>query len=324
MTSSDYAHKTISLAPMAGITDLPFRTICRELGADYATSEMVASRTELWGSVKSKSRLCFHEEESPRVVQLVGSEPQTMALAASMAENNGADVLDINMGCPAKKVCGKAAGSALLKDENLIRKILDAVVAAVAIPVTLKIRTGWDANFKNGVAIAGIAEQAGISSLAVHGRTRACGFTGAAEHDTVAQIKATSNIRIVGNGDIIDPSSAKKIFDEAGVDGIMLGRVARGNPWIFSEIRCGLEGMHWKPPTASQRLQVMLRHLSAIHTHYGQDRGARIARKHIGWYLGFCPDGLMIKRMFNKLLFARDQIKFLLDYEESLYVGKNA
>ncbi|MAJ10933.1 MAG: tRNA dihydrouridine synthase DusB [Gammaproteobacteria bacterium] len=324
MTSSNYAHKTISLAPMAGISDLPFRTICRELGADYATSEMIASRTELWGSVKSKSRLCFHDEVSPRVVQLVGSDPQTMALAASMAEANGADVVDINMGCPAKKVCGKAAGSALLRDENLVRRILDAVISAVDIPVTLKIRTGWDANFRNGVTIASIAERAGISSLAVHGRTRACGFTGIAEHGTVAQIKTMSNIRIVGNGDIVDLSSAKKIFDETGVDGIMLGRAARGNPWIFSEIRFGLEGKHWKPPTMSERLQVMLRHLRAIHGHYGLNRGARIARKHIGWYLGFCPDGQMIKKMFNTLSLARDQIKFLLDYEESLYVEKNA
>jgi tRNA-dihydrouridine synthase B len=324
MTSSEYAHKTISLAPMAGVSDLPFRTICRELGADYATSEMIASRTELWGSIKSKSRLRFKDEVSPRVVQLVGSEPRAMALAASMAETNGADVVDINMGCPAKKVCGKAAGSALLRDENLVRSILDSVISAVDIPVTLKIRTGWDASDKNGVTIARIAEQAGISSLAVHGRTRACGFTGAAEHDTVTQIKAMSNIRIIGNGDILDLSSAKKIFDEAGVDGIMLGRAAQGNPWIFSEIRFGLEGKPWNPPTASQRLQVMLRHLSAIHAHYGQNRGARIARKHIGWYLGFCPDGQMIKKLFNKLLLARDQVKFLLDYEESLYVEKNA
>jgi len=324
MTSSDYAHKTISLAPMAGISDLPFRTICRELGADYATSEMIASRTELWGSVKSKSRLSFHDEVSPRVVQLVGSDPKTMALAASMAEVNGADVVDINMGCPAKKVCGKAAGSALLRDENLVRRILDAVVSAVDIPVTLKIRTGWDASFKNGVTIASIAEKAGINSLAVHGRTRACGFAGVAEHGTVAQIKTMSNIRIVGNGDILGLSSAKKIFDETGVDGIMLGRAARGNPWIFSEIRSGLEGKHWKPPTVFERLQVMLRHLSAIHGHYGLNRGPRIARKHIGWYLEFFPDGQIVKKMFNTLSLAGDQIKFLLDYEESLYVEKNA
>lgn len=324
MISPDYADKTISLAPMAGISDLPFRTICRDLGADYATSEMVASRTELWDSVKTRSRLNLAGESSPRVVQLVGSDPAMMSLAASMAQDRGADVVDINMGCPAKKVCGKEAGSALLKDENLVRSILEKVVAAVDVPVTLKIRTGWDMNHKNGVSIAQAAEQAGVTSLAVHGRTRACGFKGFAEHDTVAKIKLMSTIRIIGNGDILDLDSAKKLLAHSGIDGIMIGRAARGNPWIFSEIRSGLEHKPWSPPTVTQRLEVMLHHLNAIHDYYGEERGTRIARKHIGWYLGFFSNGQMIKKLFNKISNAQDQINFLLGYENTFYMGKTA
>ncbi|HEY4732805.1 MAG TPA: tRNA dihydrouridine synthase DusB, partial [Gammaproteobacteria bacterium] len=224
------------LAPMAGVTDRPFRQLCKRLGAGMAVSEMVSSNSLLWGSKKTLRRANHDGETEPRSVQIAGADPALMADAARYNVDNGAQIIDINMGCPAKKVCNVMAGSALLQDTPLVRRILDAVVNAVEVPVTLKIRTGWDKDHLNGVAVAHIAEQAGIAALAVHGRTRACGYSGAAEYDTIAAIKSAISIPVIANGDITTPEKAKFVFDYTGADGIMIGRAAQGNPWIFGTI----------------------------------------------------------------------------------------
>ena len=273
------------VAPMAGVTDRPFRQLCRRLGAGLAVSEMVTTDTSLWGTRKTLRRLDHAGETAPVAVQIVGAHPQAMAEAARVNVEQGADIIDINMGCPAKKVCKVAAGSALLRDEALVARILDAVVAAVAVPVTLKIRTGWDRQHRNGVHIAHIAEQAGIRALAVHGRTRACGYSGDAEYDVIRDIKQTVGIPVFANGDIDSPHKAREVLAQTGADGVMIGRAAQGRPWIFGEIAHFLAtGQSLPEPRRDWVRDLLLEHLAALSRFYGPDHGVRVARKHIAWY----------------------------------------
>jgi tRNA-dihydrouridine synthase B len=277
------------VAPMAGVTDRPFRTLCKRLGAGYAVSEMAASNALLWNNEKTMRRLNHDGEASygaPIAVQLAGADPAMMAEAAKFNADRGAQIIDINMGCPAKKVCNVAAGSALMKDESLVAKILEAVVGAVDIPVTLKMRTGWHPDHKNAVNIARVAERAGIRMLTVHGRTRACGYTGHAEYSTIAAVKAAVNIPVVANGDIDSPEKAKYVLDVTQADAVMIGRAAQGRPWIFREIAHYLAtGTHLPLPRVTEIHQLLIAHLYDHYAFYGMDDGVRTARKHIGWYV---------------------------------------
>ena len=274
------------LAPMAGVTDQPFRKLCRRLGAAFVVSEMVTSNTRLWHTNKSRRRLDHQGEAEPISVQIAGSEPVQLAEAAKANVQIGAQIIDINMGCPAKKVCNKAAGSALMKDEKLVSEILRAVRQAVHVPVSLKIRTGWDKNSKNAVAIAKMAEDIGLDLVSVHGRTRADKFLGEAEYATIADVKRAVNLPVLANGDIDSPQKAKAVLDATGADGLMIGRAAQGNPWIFRAINHYLStGKTLAPPTTEEVLKTMLEHLKAVHAFYGEYMGVRIARKHLGWYL---------------------------------------
>ncbi len=273
------------LAPMAGVTDRPFRQLCKRMGAGMAVSEMVSSNSLLWGSEKTRRRANHQGEAEPRAVQIAGADPEMMAEAARYNVANGAQIIDINMGCPAKKICKVMAGSALLQNESLVKQILDHVVAAVDVPVTLKIRTGWDATRRNGVTIAQIAEQAGIQALAVHGRTRACAYTGHAEYDTIAEIKSRVSIPVIANGDIRTAQQAAYVLNFTGADGIMIGRAAQGRPWIFGIIDHYLKtGEIRNDPPVSEIKKIMLDHLQALYAFYGEYVGLRIARKHISWY----------------------------------------
>jgi tRNA-dihydrouridine synthase B len=273
------------LAPMAGVTDLPFRKLCRSLGAGMAVSEMVSSNSLLWGSDKTKRRASHEGETDPKSVQIMGTEPAMMAEAAKYNVDTGAQIIDINMGCPAKKVCNVLAGSALLRDEKLVGDILSAVVAAVDIPVTLKIRTGWDHQTRNAVNIARIAEDAGIQSLAIHGRTRADQYRGDAEYDTIADVKSRIAIPVIANGDIKTPEKAKFVLDYTKADAVMIGRAAQGRPWIFREIEHYLNtGEHLPEPTVTEIRDIMLGHLDNLYAFYGEFTGVRVARKHISWY----------------------------------------
>ncbi len=274
------------LAPMAGITDRPFRMLCRELGAGMAVSEMVSSAPQLQDSRKTRLRRDHAGEPGPRVVQIVGADPDQLAAAARLNVDCGADIIDINMGCPARKVCNVAAGSALLRDESLVARILESVVAAVTVPVTLKIRTGWDAANRNAVQVARLAESIGVQGLAVHGRTRACGFQGRAEHDTVRAVKSAVSIPVLANGDINSVDEARRVLEQTGADGIMIGRAAQGRPWIFREIQHYL-GTGTLPPVPSRTEigMILLRHLTRLYEFYGEHQGVRVARKHVGWYL---------------------------------------
>jgi len=275
----------LALAPMAGITDQPFRILCRKLGAGLVVSEMTTSDSALFGSRKTKLRIDVSGEKEPRVVQIAGADPVMMAEAARYNVENNAQIIDINMGCPAKKVCKVMAGSALLRDEVLVGKILESVVKAVEAPVTLKIRTGWDKNNRNACNIARIAKEAGIQALTVHGRTRACGFKGDAEHETAGEIKARVNITVIANGDITRPEQADEIIKKYRVDGIMIGRAAQGNPWVFQEIDHYLKtGMKLAPPSAKEVHSTIIKHITHLHRFYGERQGVRIARKHIAWY----------------------------------------
>lgn len=274
------------LAPMAGITDRPFRLLCRRLGAALTVSEMVTSDPALWKTAKSRLRMDHRNEPGPVSVQIAGADPYKMAEAARYNVENGADIIDINMGCPAKKVCNVRAGSSLLKDEPLVGRILEAVVNAVEVPVTLKTRTGWDTTLKNGPTIARIAEQSGIRALAVHGRTRADGFGGEAEYETIQIIKTAVKIPVLANGDIDSPEKARQVLARTGADGLLIGRAAQGNPWLFREVNHYLKtGAYTKRPSISEIRDVMLSHLDALYLFYGDYMGVRIARKHIGWYL---------------------------------------
>ncbi|HEX6930034.1 MAG TPA: tRNA dihydrouridine synthase DusB [Gammaproteobacteria bacterium] len=273
------------LAPMAGVTDRPFRQLCRRLGAGMAVSEMVTSDVRLWNSRKSRHRLDHRGEDAPRIVQIAGGDPEMMAEAATLNAEHGAEIIDINMGCPAKKVCNKAAGSALLQDEGLVRDILDAVVGSVDLPVTLKIRTGWDRDNRNGIRIAQIAQDAGIQALAVHGRTRADLYKGEAEYETIRAIVRAVDIPVMANGDIDSPQKAREVLEFTGAAAIMIGRAAQGRPWVFREIGHYLATGETLPgPDRQEVRQILLEHLHELHAFYGESAGVRIARKHISWY----------------------------------------
>jgi tRNA-dihydrouridine synthase B len=306
-------------APMAGVTDRPFRTLCRRFGASLAVSEMVSSRPELRATRKSRLRLEHRGETGPVSVQIAGADPAMMAAAARVNAAEGAQIIDINMGCPAKKVCNVAAGSALLSDEALVARILDAVVAAVDVPVTLKIRTGPSPENRNALRIARIAEGAGVRLLTVHGRTRACGFRGQAEFDTVAEVKAGVRIPVIANGDIGTPEEARRVLDYTRADGIMIGRAAHGRPWIFREFLHFLdEGKALPPPSLSEMRAVALEHLEGIYALYGEELGVRIARKHIGWYTRGLPGGELFRREAVQILSAREQLAAVARFYDGL------
>ncbi len=303
------------LAPMAGVTDQPFRQLCRKLGAGLVVSEMVTSNPALFHTRKTQLRLSHISEPEPRSVQIAGANPEQMAIAARFNVEHGAQIIDINMGCPAKKVCNVMAGSALLRDEPLVTSILEAVVNVVDVPVTLKIRTGWDKENNNAINIAKIAESSGIQALTVHGRSRACGFKGIAEHDTVGQIKAAVNIPIIANGDITTPEQAKYILSTYGVDAIMIGRAAQGNPWIFREMRHYLQtGQHLAKPSIDEVRDTLSGHVAALHDYYGEYQGLRIARKHIGWYCKTQPNGKAFISQINRVESANEQLDNIAAY----------
>ena len=276
---------TVVLAPMAGVTDRPFRILCRKLGAGLAASEMLTSDTRLWNTPKSRLRMSHEGEPEPRVVQLAGADSHALAQAARINVDLGAQIIDLNMGCPAKKVCGKLCGSALLQNESLVAQILETVVNAVSVPVTLKIRTGWDRNNRNGVRIARIAEASGIKALAVHGRTRADFYEGEAEYETIRHIKSVVGIPVFANGDIKTPQKAREVLDFTGADGVMLGRASHGAPWIFRSVNTYLDaGITAAPLSRAEVRDIILAHLGSLYAFYGEDIGVRIARKHLGWY----------------------------------------
>ncbi len=312
------------LAPMAGVTDRPFRQLCKRLGAGMAVSEMVSSNSLLWGSEKTKRRADHDGEVEPRNVQIMGADPKLMADAARYNVDNGAQIIDINMGCPAKKVCNVMAGSALLRDEELVTRILEAVVSAVPeVPVTLKFRTGWDRDHKNGVAIARIAEAVGIQSLAIHGRTRADGYSGEAEYDTIAAIKASVRIPVIANGDITSPEKARHVLDRTGADGLMIGRAAQGRPWIFREIAHFLAtGEKLPEPTAQEVRDILLGHLHNLYAFYGDYTGVRMARKHISWYSKGQRHGAAFRQEVNRVENAAQQMEMVREFFDRTTLGE--
>ncbi len=303
------------LAPMAGVTDRPFRQICREQGAGYTVCEMVTSDASLWKSTKSSFRMNHEGEPNPKSVQIVGYDPQMLAEAARLNMERGADIIDINMGCPAKKVCNRLAGSALMQDEALVARILETVVKSVSIPVTLKTRTGWNRDNKNGINIAKIAEDCGIQMLAIHGRTRADKYEGQAEYDTISAIKRAVKIPVIANGDIDSPEKALTVLQQTGCDGIMLGRAAHGRPWIFREIRHYLNTSTLLPPISLEaRAAVIFQHITALHDFYGDDLGVRFARKHIAWYGDFLDNSRTFVQQFHKLTSRQAQCDAVKDF----------
>ncbi|MBI5461911.1 MAG: tRNA dihydrouridine synthase DusB [Gammaproteobacteria bacterium] len=311
------------LAPMAGVTDRPFRQLCKQLGAGLAVSEMVSSNSLLWGSAKTLRRANHEGEVEPRSVQIAGADPWMMAEAARHNVANGAQIVDINMGCPAKKVCNVMAGSALLQDEDLVKRILDAVVNAVDVPVTLKIRTGWDKSHRNGIRIAELAEQAGIQALAVHGRTRACGYTGEAEYDTIRAIKQNVRIPVIANGDIRTPEKAQEVLRHTGADAVMIGRAAQGRPWIFREIAHYLAtGRHLPEPSIEEIRSIMLGHLHNLYAFYGESTGVRVARKHISWYSKGQPGGAIFRDRVNRLETVAEQLALTQEFFARLADGE--
>jgi len=299
----------VLLAPMAGTTDLPFRRLARRFGAGLAATEMTTADTSLWRSEKSRQRLRLEGDPWPRVVQIAGSDPGPMAEAASAVADAGADIIDINMGCPAKKVCRKLAGSALLKDERRVADILTAVVAAVDLPVTLKTRTGWDPDNRNGVRVARLAEDCGIRALAIHGRTRACRFAGSAEYATIAQIVDAVSIPVIANGDIDGPEKALEVLRVTGAAAVMIGRAAQGRPWIFRDVLHYLHDGTAPPPVDAAELRAIITaHLQDLHRFYGEERGVRVARKHLSWYSRHLPDGHEYRRQVMRVESAREQL----------------
>ncbi|NQZ52732.1 MAG: tRNA dihydrouridine synthase DusB [Piscirickettsiaceae bacterium] len=307
------------LAPMAGVTDRPFRQLCRRLGAGMAVSEMITANKSLWASKKSLLRANHDGEPEPRSVQIAGADPKMMAEAAQHNVDQGAHIIDINMGCPAKKVCNVMAGSALLQNEKLVGEILESVVNAVDVPVTLKIRTGWDLENRNGIIIARIAEQSGIQALAVHGRTRACAYKGEAEYNTIADIKSTINIPVIANGDISSPEKAKQVLDYTQADALMIGRAAQGNPWIFKQINHYLiHGEHLPAPAVTEVKQTLIEHLYTLYDFYGDYTGVRMARKHIAWYSKGLRDGNPFRQQMNTLEHPQQQIDFTEQFFEKL------
>lgn len=297
------------VAPMAGVTDRPFRQLCKTMGAGMAVSEMVSSNSLLWGSEKTQRRANHDGEVSPISVQIAGADPKMLATAAQYNAEQGAQIIDINMGCPAKKICNVMAGSALLQNERLVGQILDAVVKSVDVPVTLKIRTGWDKEHKNALSVAHIAENAGIQALAIHGRTRACGYTGIAEYDTIAAVKAAVKIPVIANGDITTPEKAKQVLDYTHADAIMIGRAAQGRPWIFREIEHYLAtGKHLEAPEVSEIHRVLINHLHDLYQFYGEYSGVRIARKHISWYTKGLTGSAAFRHAMNQLQTSDQQL----------------
>ena len=307
------------VAPMAGVTDRPFRQLCRKLGASLAVSEMVASDRRLRDTPQSRRRRDHGGETEPRSVQIVGADPAQMADAARFNVDHGAQIIDLNMGCPAKKVCNTQAGSALLADETLVARILAAVTAAVTVPVTLKMRTGVTPERKNGVAIARIAADHGIAAIAVHGRTRACAFLGSAEYDTIAAIKATVDVPIIANGDVRTPREARWVLSRSRADGLMIGRAAQGNPWIFREIDHFLRtGKLLPPPSIGEVGATLVEHLHALHAFYGQHLGVRVARKHLSWYCKGRPGAAAFWQSVNRVECAEVQLRLVREYFDGL------
>ena len=292
----------VFVAPMAGITDRPFRQLCKQLGAGYAVSEMAAANPRLWHTDKSTRRTNHDGEMEPRAVQIAGSDPTEMADCARFNVERGAHIIDINMGCPVKKVCNSWCGSALLQNEKLVGEILNAVIGAVDVPVTLKFRTGWDRANKNALTIAKMAEAAGIAMLTLHGRTRADGYSGNAEYETIAAVKAAVSIPVVANGDIDSPEKARLVIDQTGADAVMIGRAAQGRPWIFREIDHFLRtGMYLPAPAVDEVRGLMAHHLLDHYAFYGEKLGVRTARKHIGWYVRDLPGGEAFRQQMNLL-----------------------
>ena len=305
----------VVLAPMAGVTDRPFRRLCRRLGAGLTVSEMVTSDPRLRTTRKTLQRIDHSGEPAPRSVQIAGADPAQLADAARYNVARGADIIDINMGCPAKKVCNVAAGSALLSDEPLVGRILEHVVAAVEVPVTLKIRTGPDPDRRNAVRIARIAESAGIAAVAVHGRTRKCAFRGAAEYDSIRAVKRAVSIPVIANGDITSPEQARRVLAFTGADGVMVGRAAQGNPWLPGAVAAYLRsGLNVSPPGMMERAEVLLAHLRALHAFYGEAVGVRVARKHLSWYCRAYPRGERFWRSVNRVECARRQLDLTRDF----------
>jgi tRNA-dihydrouridine synthase B len=307
----------VALAPMAGVTDLPFRRLCSELGAGLVVSEMISCNPRLRNSQKTQWRSQHDLEIAPRSVQIAGNDPLQMAAAASYNVDRGAQIIDINMGCPAKKVCRKAAGSALLADEVLVKSILEAVVAAVTVPVTLKIRTGTSPGSRNGPTIARIAEDAGVAALSAHGRTRACAFAGHAEYDTIAEIVAVTTIPVFANGDIDSPQKAAAVIAHTQAAGVMIGRAAQGKPWLCGQIATYLEtGEMSASPSFARQQSILFRHVWELHQFYGDFMGVRIARKHVSWYLNARHDAIAQRKLFNRLATPQEQLHFIHQLSE--------
>jgi tRNA-dihydrouridine synthase B len=303
------------VAPMAGVTDRPFRQLCKTMGAGMAVSEMVASNSLLWGSEKTRRRANHEGEVDPIAVQIAGADPRMLAEAARLNVDQGAQIIDINMGCPAKKVCNVMAGSALLKDEPLVGRILGAVVTAVGVPVTLKIRTGWDRENRNALRVARIAVDSGIQALAIHGRTRACGFSGEAEYDTIAAVKSEVRVPVIANGDITTPEQVKRVLDYTGADAVMIGRAAQGRPWMFREIQHYLEtGSRLPPPEVEEIHRVLVTHLHDLYDFYGEHTGVRVARKHISWYTKGLTGSAAFRHAMNPLETCREQLAAVDDF----------
>ena len=310
----------VVLAPMAGVTDRPFRRLCRRLGAGLTVSEMVTSDPRLRATRKTLQRIDHSGEPAPRSVQIAGADPAQLADAARFNVARGADIVDINMGCPAKKVCNVAAGSALLSDEPLVGRILDRVVAAVEVPVTLKIRTGPAPDRRNAVRIARIAESAGIAAVAVHGRTRKCAFRGVAEYESIRAVKRAVSIPVIANGDITSPEQARRVLAFTGADGVMIGRAAQGNPWLPGAVAAYLRsGMKIPPPDMMERAEVLLAHVRALHAFYGEAVGVRVARKHLSWYCRAYPHGERFWRSVNRVECARHQLDLTRDFFHRLF-----
>jgi tRNA-dihydrouridine synthase B len=310
------------VAPMAGVTDRPFRQLCRQFGAGYAVSEMVTSRKDLWHTLKTSRRADHTGEPGPIAVQIAGTEPAMMAEAAAYNIERGAQIIDINMGCPAKKVCNKWAGSALMQDEVLALQIIEAVVSACeprSVPVTLKMRTGWCQSHKNALSIARAAESAGVQMVTVHGRTREQGYKGQAEYDTIAAVKAALRIPVVANGDITSPEKAREVLQATGADALMIGRAAQGRPWIFREIGHFLAtGEHLAPPLVAELRRALLEHLQDHYGLYGEYTGVRSARKHIGWYVRPLPGGEDFRERMNALETCDEQLAAVADFMDGL------
>jgi len=312
----------VVLAPMAGVTDKPFRMLCKRLGAGLCVSEMTTSDPRLWKTEKSLHRMDHAGEPAPISVQIAGTVPEILAEAAKYNVDHGAQIIDINMGCPAKKVCNAWAGSALMRDEALVARILSAVVAAVDVPVTLKIRTGWNAENRNALSIARIAEDSGIAALAVHGRTRDQQYTGFAEYDTIAAVKAALKIPVLANGDVDSPEKAAFVLRHTGADAVLVGRAAQGRPWIFREIAHYLATGEKLPEPGLQEVRdLLIGHLEHLHAFYGEVSGVRIARKHLGWYAKDRPENTEFRHVVNRADTASDQLRLTRDYFDALAAG---